>query len=284
MGRQPWVPRGDAAAKARGRPAPKMPVLGKTVKLRILGCSGGIGGDLRTTSMLIDSDLLIDAGTGLGTLTLEELSRIDHVFLTHSHLDHIACLPLMVDSVARMRDKPLTVYATLATLSILKGHVFNWSIWPDFTRVPNAERPFMRFETISIGQPKDLGGRTVTPIPAAHVVPAVGFWLDSGQGSLVYTGDTTSNDEFWSIVNEIHNLRYLIIETAFSDAQQAIAIASKHLCPCMLADELKKMKVRPEIYITHMKPGEDDLIMQQIEGSAASHRPKMLKNDQVFYF
>lgn len=254
------------------------------MRVRILGCSGGIGGDFRTTSLLIDEDVLVDAGTGLGALTLEELSRIDHVFITHSHLDHIACLPLMVDSAARMRDKPITVHATLATLSILKGHIFNWSIWPDFTRVPNAEHPFMRFETIIIGEPKHVGGRKVTPIPAAHVVPAVGFWLDSGDGSLVYTGDTTSNDALWNIVNHIHNLRYLIIETAFSDAQQAIAIASKHLCPCMLAEELKKMKVRPEVYITHMKPGEDQSIMEQIEASAAGHQPKMLKNDQVFYF
>ena len=95
------------------------------MKLRILGCSGGIGGDLRTTSMLLDHDVLIDAGTGVGDLSIDELSRIDHVFLTHSHLDHVTSIPFMVDSVGWMRDKPITVHAIEPTLEILRQHLFN---------------------------------------------------------------------------------------------------------------------------------------------------------------
>ena len=115
------------------------------MRLRVLGCSGGIGGrHLRTTSMLLDQDILIDAGTGVGDLTLAELTPIDHVFLTHSHLDHVASIPFMVDTVGQMRDKPVTVYAIPATLEILKNHLFNWSIWPDFTQIPSAEAPFLR--------------------------------------------------------------------------------------------------------------------------------------------
>jgi 3',5'-cyclic-nucleotide phosphodiesterase len=63
------------------------------MQLRILGCSGGIGGANRTTSFLINDSILIDAGTGVGDLSFSALTRIEHVFITHSHLDHIACLP-----------------------------------------------------------------------------------------------------------------------------------------------------------------------------------------------
>jgi phosphoribosyl 1,2-cyclic phosphodiesterase len=97
------------------------------MKLRILGCSGGIGSNLRTTSMLLDHDVLIDAGTGVGDLSLDEMREIDHVFLTHSHLDHIACIPFMLDSVAGMRNRPLMIDATEETL---RQHIFNWIIWP----------------------------------------------------------------------------------------------------------------------------------------------------------
>ena len=95
------------------------------MKLRILGCSGGIGGNMRTTSMLLDHDVLIDAGTGVGDLSLAEMVAVDHVFVTHSHLDHIASIPFMLDSVGLMRDKPLIVHATAETIAILKQHLFN---------------------------------------------------------------------------------------------------------------------------------------------------------------
>ena len=61
------------------------------MKFRVLGCSGGIGGrNARTTAFLVDDDILIDGGTGVGELEYEELLRINHIFVTHAHLDHIA--------------------------------------------------------------------------------------------------------------------------------------------------------------------------------------------------
>lgn len=254
------------------------------MKLKILGCSGGIGGNARTTSMLLDNDILIDAGTGVGELSLTELSMIDHVFVTHSHLDHIACIPFLVDSAGFMRDKPLTVHATEATLEIIRQHIFNWKIWPDFTQIPNALRPFMRYNAIQLGQTVELEGRKITVLPANHVVPAVGFQIDSGATSLVFSGDTTTNDALWKVVNCIANLRYLIIETAFCNAEEELAVRSKHLCPSILAEELLKLKLNPEIYITHLKPGEVELTMQEIGECVHGFTPRMLQNGQVFQF
>lgn len=254
------------------------------MRLRILGCSGGIGGQLRTTSMLLDSDILIDAGTGVGDLSLTELTLIDHVFVTHSHLDHIAMISFMVDSVGFMRDKPLTVHATDATLEILRQHIFNWKVWPDFTHIPNPEKPFMRFESLFVGKTVKLNGRKITPLPANHTVPAVAFHLDSGKGSLVFSGDTTTNDALWEEVNKIEKLRYLIIETAFSNREKWLAVLSKHLCPSLLVEELAKLKRSADIYITHLKPGEIELIMQEIAEDASQYNPRMLQNNQVFEF
>lgn len=254
------------------------------MKLQVLGCSGGIGGELRTTAFLVDDDILIDGGTGVASLSVEALARIDHVFITHCHLDHIASIPLMVDSVARMRDKPLSLYGSEAVISILRGHIFNWEIWPDFTRIPNTKTPFMRYRIIQIGKPVPLGGRVITALPAEHVVPAVGYHLQSDAGSLIFSGDTTTNDALWDYANSLNDLRYLIIETAFSNAEHDIAIASKHLCPTMLADELKKLKHRPEIYITHLKPGEIERTMEEIRACCVDREPRMLENGQTFEF
>lgn len=254
------------------------------MKLRILGCSGGIGGSNRTTSMLLDHDVLIDAGTGVGDLSLSELRLIDHVFVTHSHLDHIASIPLLVDSVGGMREQPLTVHATAETLEILRQHVFNWKVWPDFAQIPDAQRPFMRYSAIRMGQAVELGRRRITALPANHVVPTVGFRLDSGAASLVFSGDTTTNDALWDEVNRIGNLRYLIVETAFANADRELAALAKHFCPAVLAEDLLKLKLAPEIYITHLKPGEADLIMREIGECVRGVTPAMLQNGQVFEF
>lgn len=254
------------------------------MKIKVLGCSGGIGGDQYTTALLVDDDILIDAGTGVNRLSMEALARIDHVFITHSHMDHITSIPLMVDTVARMRDKPLVLHATEATLGILRGHIFNWEIWPDFSRIPTATAPYMRYETIAIGKPVQIGERRITALPANHAVPAVGYQLDSGTASLAFTGDTTVNDPFWEIVNGIGNLRYLIIETAFSNKEREIAVLSKHLCPSMLQEELTKLKRPAEIYITHLRPGEDALIMREIDACIGDYQARRLVNDQVFEF
>ena len=234
--------------------------------------------------MLVDHDLLIDAGTGVADLSLSELALIDHVFLTHSHLDHIALLPLLIDSVSDLRDKPLTVYATAATLEIIGKHIFNWAIWPDFSVIPSRENAIMRYQSISLGQSVRLGERTITALPAEHTVPAVGYQLDSGVGSLVFTGDTTANDAFWPVVNRIANLRYLLIETAFPNREQGLAEISKHLCPKMLANELKKLSIAPEIYISHLKPSQIELTMAEIQACAGEFKPRMLQSNQVFEF
>lgn len=255
------------------------------MRVRVLGCSGGIGGrHLRTTSFLVDHDILIDAGTGVGDLTLAELAQIDHVFITHSHLDHIACIPFMVDTVGDMRSRPLTLHATGATLEIIKAHVFNWAIWPDFSEIPSPDKPFMRYEALQVGQTIDLGERRLKVLPANHTVPAVGYALDSGDSSLVFTGDTTVSDELWRAVNKIRNLRYLIVETAFSNRERQLAIASKHLCPSMLAEELQKLQHKPEIFITHMKPGQIELTMQEIAEEIGEFKPRLLQNNHVFEF
>jgi len=254
------------------------------MKLRVLGCSGGIGKGLRTTSFLLDHDVLIDAGTGVGDLTLAELKLIDHIFITHAHLDHIASIPFLVDTVGWLRDKPITLHATEETHRVLKQHLFNWDIWPDFNIIPDRENPFMVYEVISLGQTVEINGRKITPLPANHVVPTVGFHLDSGEHSLAFSGDTTVNDALWEAVNQIENLRYLIVETAFCDREKDLAIRAKHYCPSLLAEDLQKLRRPAEIYITHLKPNEIELTMREIMVSSAEFNPRMLRNNHIFEF
>jgi ribonuclease BN (tRNA processing enzyme) len=251
------------------------------MKLRVLGCSGGIGDERHTTSLLIDDDILIDAGTGALRLTREELARIDHVFLTHTHLDHILSLPLLLDSVAGERGHPLTVHAIPEVLQILRNHLFNWHIWPDFTRIPSPEAPFLHFAEIVVNAPVCLGTRELTPIPANHVVPAVGYLLRGPKACLLFSGDTASHEPLWALANAQTDLEHLIVECSFPDALADIAHASKHYCPATLAPDLELLKPGPSVWITHLKPGGEAEIMTELSRRSGV-RPQALEEGQTF--
>jgi ribonuclease BN (tRNA processing enzyme) len=239
------------------------------MKVRVLGCSGAIAQGCRTTSFLLDDNVLIDAGTGVGDLTLPEMAAVNHVLLTHSHLDHIASLPLMLDAVAALRlsagAPPLQVHALPGTIAALKAHIFNNLIWPDFSAIPSTDTPLMRFTAISVGDILQVGGKQVEVLPAVHTVPAVGYAVGSASGHWVFSGDTGRNPAFWQRVNQIE-VALLIIETAFSDREKELAQRSLHLAPSTLAEELDQIdrSRRFPIYITHTKPAETGLIMEEI--------------------
>lgn len=261
------------------------------MKVRVLGCSGAISKGCRTTSFLIDSDMLIDAGTGVGDLTLAEMRGIDHVFLTHSHLDHVAALPLMVDAIAAQRTTPLQIHALAGTIAALKAHIFNDVIWPDFSRIPTPQAPFIDFHEIEVGQVWPLGGKFIEVLPAVHTVPAAGFAVSAGHGQWVFSGDTERNPAFWERVNAM-DVAMLVIETAFSNREQVLARQSLHLSPGVLAEELgciARGKKFP-IYITHTKPAETEVIMSEIQrfdqhpvaGSGVVHDIRWLRAGQEF--
>ncbi|ATE58708.1 3',5'-cyclic-nucleotide phosphodiesterase [Thauera sinica] len=255
------------------------------MKLKVLGCSGGIGGaQARTTSFLVDEDILVDCGTGVGDLELDALMRIDHIFISHAHLDHIAALPLLIDSVGEARGAPIIIYATAETIRILRSHIFNWLIWPDFSTIPDRLRPFIRFQPIRIDEPVRLGRRSITAFPAHHTVPAASYCLDSGAGQLFYSGDTGYCPELIAAINAQPALRHLIVETAFSDEQRGLALASRHLCPGMVVEMLAELAVTPEVHISHLKPGQGDRIMQQIAAHEPRLQPRRLMQGQELEF
>ncbi len=254
------------------------------MKLRVLGCSGGIGEERRTTSLLVDSDILIDSGSGVGDLSLEEMASIRHIFLTHSHLDHISFLPLMVDSIFDRIQDPIVVHAQAATLKALQDHIFNWHIWPDFANLPLPDKPVMRYEELLPGTFCTIGDRTLESIPVNHIVPTVGYRVESQPTGSVFafSGDTATNDSFWRALNMHQRLDLLIVEAAFSNKDEELSIKARHYCSKTLAQDIVKLKHRPKIYLTHTKPGEESNIYNECSELLEGWDITALKGSEVF--
>ena len=241
------------------------------MEIRVLGCSGGVGVNLRTTTILIDQDVLIDAGTGVGDLNMDEMSAIRHIFLTHSHLDHIACVPLLVDTLFDRLHTPITVHAQAATLDALQKHIFNNIVWPDFTRLPSPEKPVLTFEVMQPGEVVRLAERNFEMIRVNHIVPGVGYRVETSRGAFAFSGDTTTNDSLWAALNAHSKLDILMVEAAFPNEELDLCRRAGHYCPELLASDLRKLKHPAKVYISHNKPGAERRIFSQCQQMIQSH-------------
>ena len=257
------------------------------MQIRVLGCSGSIAAGNRTTSFLLDDDVLIDAGTGVGDLSLDEMARIDQILLSHSHLDHVLSVGLLADSVVRRRSAlgrpPIGVHALPQTLDALRSHLFNGVIWPDFTRLPDPQNPVLRFVPMAIGEVLAFGARRIEVLPAVHTVPAVGFAVhdaDAPQaGAWVFSGDTGPNPALWARLAAMR-VHTLVIETAFGDEELELARISRHLCPSLLREELAQLAQPAQVYITHIKPGELEAVMSEIGAQGGAQAVRALSAGQ----
>ncbi len=232
--------------------------------------------------MLVDNDVLIDAGTGIGDLDLSDLDSIRHVFLTHAHLDHIAGLPMLVDHVFDEDfDVPLTVYAREETLRAVQDHLFNGVIWPDFTRLPSPENPMLRWHVTGPGDTIRIGHRNFYAVDVMHTVPSLGYTVQNSGGVFAVSGDTKTNETLWPVLNACDDLKVLVIEVSFPDELGALAADAGHYTPQTLTDDLKRLHHEPEIWLTGMKPGEEDRIFKQVVKAAPDKNIRMLSRGTV---
>jgi ribonuclease BN (tRNA processing enzyme) len=253
------------------------------MQVRVLGCSGGICRGVATTSFLIDKDILVDCGTGVSELALEEMRNIRHIFITHSHLDHITSIPLLADTLFdSLVGNPIIVHAQKKTLEVLQNHIFNREVWPDFTALPSKPNAVLKLNTMKAGATTALDGRIIQMIPVNHAVPGVGYRVESAGRSFAFSGDTTGNESLWTALNRHDGLDLLFVESAFSNSDIELARQAFHYCPQLLARDLPKLRHRPVVCITHLKPGEEDLIMKECREALPGWELKQLKSGDVF--
>lgn len=235
------------------------------MKIRVLGCSGSATDGLDTTTFLINDKILIDAGTGVRKLSINELKNVSDIVITHSHLDHIAYLPFIGDSLFDEVDRPINIYCLKETESHLKENIFNNAIWPDFLSIRGRhDSSVFSIKNIVGGVDYRISGVTVEAVRVNHTVPSVGLRVSEESHSFAFTGDTTTNDDFWSMVNSHQQLDLLIAECAFPTKMSKMSEIAGHYNPKTLHVDLEKCKLNTKILISHLKAGYEDEIMDEI--------------------
>jgi len=236
------------------------------MNIRVLGCHGSQLPKYNTTSFLLGHNVLIDAGTTTTILTLEEQLKIDYIFITHAHLDHIRDLTFIADNICyQRRKKPLTIISTKGIIEAIHRHLFNNVIWPDFSRLPSAKSPVIKFRIIKPGNKQKIDSLHITAIDLHHVVETVGYVVEAGGKTVIFMGDTGPTEEAWRIAIKTKGLKAVFIETSLPDGMKEIARKTGHLTPFSLEKELKKLQsMNPDIYLYHLKPNYLEAIRKEI--------------------
>jgi cAMP phosphodiesterase len=242
---------------------------GRGMKVKVLGPFGGQALGFHLSSFLIDDHYLLDAGAAC-SLTLEEQAQIDHVFLTHAHLDHICGIFFIADNIFGQRKRPIAIYGIPSVIQSIKRHMLNDNIWPDFTALPSPEFPTLTLKEITEGASHSVGDLVFMPIAVDHTVPAVGYLVKGKTGAFLYSGDTGTTEKIWSVAASTKSLRAIIAEVSFPNRLQKVADLSGHLTPQRLGEELKKAQ-NPSlpVFVTHMKPQFLEEIQQEIRSLGA---------------
>lgn len=235
--------------------------------VRILGCHGAQFPGYNTTGFLLDGTILIDAGTVTSVLSLEEQKNIDYIFVTHVHLDHVRDIMFLADNLYYRRTEytAITVVGTQGIVDMLKAHLFNNIIWPDFSAIPDPENPVIRFKLIQPGVKFQLNNFTITAVRVNHTVETVAYVIEFEGGSVIFIGDTGPTEEIWKVAQKLKSLKAIFVEASLPNSMESVADVTGHLTPVSLGRELAKLgATTPNIYLYHMKPQYEEIIREEV--------------------
>lgn len=222
------------------------------------------------SSYLIDNCICIDAGSIGFHSDLDLQLGVKHVFITHSHSDHVASLPAFLDAhigVDRDSSGPVTIYATETTVSSLQQDLLNDRHWPDFLRIcQESGKDLMRLEVIHPGVPIEVDGKRITAVPVDHIVETVAYIVEDDASACVIITDTGPTDEIWQCCHELQGLSTVVLEMAFPKRLQWLADASKHLTSVTFESERAKAPDPDQLKFlaVHLKANQFDEIVEEL--------------------
>ncbi|HEX3100946.1 MAG TPA: 3',5'-cyclic-nucleotide phosphodiesterase [Pyrinomonadaceae bacterium] len=232
-------------------------------------------------SIVVDDAVAIDAGSLAFSCSNKQRSQVRDIILTHTHLDHIAGLPLFIDDLFATLTSPIRIYATREMIDILERDIFNWSIYPRFSELSNDYGPVIEYREFARGAAVDVAHLSIRSIAVNHQVAANGYIVSDGRISVGITGDTAETDDIWKVCNETADLKAVLVECAFPDELGDLASVSHHLTPSRLETELRKFKVDCPVFVINMKPMYREKVIAQLD-EANIPRVQVLEVGKVY--
>ena len=230
----------DAAVHCQAVTAPSV----ATFKVILLGTAGGptINAERLGISTLVvagTEQLLFDAGRGL-TFGLARLSipasTVTKVFLTHLHSDHIVSVPelFLFPWASQGRKTPLRIWGpegtSAMTAKLNEAFAFDIHTRRDVDEKFSPDGITIVATDVTEGIVYEASGVKVTAFLVDHgpVKPALGYRVDYGGHSVVFSGDTKPSD---NLVKFARGADVLIHEVGRSKDDPALVGPPDELLP-----------------------------------------------------
>ncbi|MGD9970432.1 MAG: MBL fold metallo-hydrolase [Sulfuricurvum sp.] len=255
--------------------------------IEFLGTGGTRTPNQGTTCLRVSEHCVIDAGNLINRFG-NDVFTIEHIFLTHSHLDHIIDIPFLADLFVTQKKVSLKIYGLKATLDDLRQFIFNYRVWPNFEEINligHTEKTVELIE-LELETPYCIDDVILTPFKTDHTEGSCGYIIEKNGSGILFTADTYRCSRIWEILDERPHLHSLVIEVSFPSAFDKLARDSKHLTPKLLKEELSHTSRSDfSIFAIHIKTLFSDAILSELsELKLMRHHGKILQDgDRIPY-
>ncbi len=141
--------------------------------------------------------------------------KVDSIFVTHSHLDHIGALPIFY------QDYSPNIYATDMTANSMRPmlkdsiKVMNLEGYPVRFTPDDIEKLYENLRTVKYGETIEADGFKISPQSAGHI-PGSTMWKFENSSSIMVTGDLYTSDSLLLKGAEPQKCDTLIIESTYA--------------------------------------------------------------------
>ncbi|MEZ0537419.1 MBL fold metallo-hydrolase [Caldicellulosiruptoraceae bacterium PP1] len=289
------------------------------MKITFLGGANEVGAssciiNISNKNILIDSGIRMKEEKLPNLQLLKDYGGVDFALISHAHMDHIGSFPIVA------REYPnVLYYATHATKDLIKVLLYDsikvMDLWEE--EIPlyaekNVENFLDSIVTYSYNFTfEPIEGIKITFFPAGHILGASMIFIQSPEGSLLYTGDFSISKQLTvekasipkikpdvvicesTYGDRIHTNRTFEEERLFLAIQNTIKNGGKVLIPAfavgraqeiilILKNFMKKKKEKFNIFIDGMVKDVIRIYERNPNYISSRYSKLLLKGEQVF--